>query len=79
MESQPQNPEFMNNSEKCHLCFLANKIQNTIIISDIPTVVPAKSDSDIIFRLQLLSKILTCTLHLSFPELIHHSCINPIL
>ena len=29
------------------------------------TVVPTKSDSDVIFCLQLLSKILTCTLHLS--------------
>ena len=28
------------------------------------TVVPTKSDSDIIFCLQLLSQILTCTLHL---------------
>ena len=29
------------------------------------TVVPAKSDSDVVFCLQLLSKTLTCTLHLS--------------
>ena len=29
------------------------------------TVLPAKSDSDVIFCLQLLSKTLTCTLHLS--------------
>ena len=29
------------------------------------TVVPTKSDSDVIFCLQLLSKTLTCTLHLS--------------
>ena len=29
------------------------------------TIVPAKSDSDVILCLQLLSKILTCTLHLS--------------
>ena len=28
------------------------------------TVVPTKSDSDILLCLQLLSKILTCTLHL---------------
>ena len=28
------------------------------------TVLPAKSDSDIVFCLQLLSKTLTCTLHL---------------
>ena len=30
------------------------------------TVVPTKSDSSVIFCLQLLSKTLTCTLHLSF-------------
>ena len=29
------------------------------------TVLPAKSDCDIVFCLQLLSKTLTCTLHLS--------------
>ena len=29
------------------------------------TVVPTKSDSDVIFCLQMLSKTLTCTLHLS--------------
>ena len=29
------------------------------------TVVPTKSESDILFCLQLLSKTLTCTLHLS--------------
>ena len=29
------------------------------------TVLPAKSDSDVVFCLQLLSKTLTCTLHLS--------------
>ena len=30
-----------------------------------PTVVPGKSDSDVILCLHLLSKTLTCTLHLS--------------
>ena len=30
-----------------------------------PTVVPTKSDSDVVFCLQLLSETLTCTLHLS--------------
>ena len=29
-----------------------------------PTVMPAKSDSDVVFCLQLLSKTLTFTLHL---------------
>ena len=32
---------------------------------DTCTVVPTKSDSDIKFCLQLLSKILTCPLHLT--------------
>ena len=32
---------------------------------DLVTVVPTKSDSDVIFCLQLLSETLTCTLHLS--------------
>ena len=40
---------------------------------------PTKSDSDVIFCLQLLSKTLNCTLHLSYRELIGHMCINPIL
>ena len=32
----------------------------------VSTVVPTKSDSDVIFCLQLLSKILTCTLRIGF-------------
>ena len=43
------------------------------------TVVPTKSDSDIMFCLQLLGKKLTCTLHLTYCESIDHLCINPIL
>ena len=43
------------------------------------TVVSTKSDSDVIFCLQLLSKTLTCTLHLSQRESIDHLFINPIL
>ena len=42
--------------------------QNIFIIIDknvLFTVVPTKSDSDVIFYLQLLSKTLTCTHHLS--------------
>ena len=42
-------------------------------------VVPTKSDSDIIFCLQLVSKTLTCTRHLSVGEWIDHLCINPIM
>ena len=43
------------------------------------TVLPDKSDSDVGFCLQLLSKTLTCTLHLSLYESIDHLCINSIL
>ena len=43
------------------------------------TALPAKSDSNVMFCLQLLSKTLTCTLHLSQCESIDHVCINPIL
>ena len=43
------------------------------------TILPAKSDSDVVFCLQLLSKKLTCTLHLSKCESMDHMCINPIL
>ena len=44
-----------------------------------PFVLPTKSDSDVIFCLQVLSKTLTCALHLSNRKLIDHFCINPIL
>ena len=40
---------------------------------------PAKSDSDVVFCLRLLSKTFTFTLHLSQCESIDHMCINPIL
>ena len=43
------------------------------------TVVPTKSDSDVISSLQLFSKTLTCTIHLSIRESRDHLCINPIL
>ena len=53
---------------------------NTNTHSDnIFTVVPTKSDSDEMFCLQLLSKQLTCTLHLTKRESTDHLCINPIL
>ena len=43
------------------------------------TVVPTKSDIGVILCLQLLSKTLTCTLHLSMHESIDHLYINNIL
>ena len=46
---------------------------------DKSTVVPTKSDSDVIFCLLLFSKTLTCKLHLSLRESRDHLCINPIL
>ena len=42
------------------------------------TVLPGKSESDVVFYLQLLSKILTCTLQLSLCESIDHSWIGLI-
>ena len=49
------------------------------VIDKLFTVVPTKSDSGVLFCLQLLSKALTCTLHLSLRVSIDHLCINPIL
>ena len=43
------------------------------------TVAPTKSDSDGILCLQLLTKQLTCTIHLIKCESIDLLCINPIL
>ena len=53
--------------------------KNHIKKVNIPTVMPTKSDSDVILCLQLLSKTLTCTLHLSLRESIDQLCINPIM
>ena len=50
-----------------------------MLVKGITTVVPTKSDSDVILCLQLLSKTLKCTLHFSQSKLIDHLCINPIL
>ena len=55
------------------------KSLNTRLTCTNGTVVPTKSDRDVILCLQLLSKILTCTLHLSYLESIDHLCNNPIL
>ena len=50
--------KFQNLSENiCHMLHV------TLLYS--PTVVPTKSDSDVIVCLQLLNQILTCTHHLS--------------
>ena len=43
------------------------------------TIVPTKSDGDVIFCLQMFNKTLICTLHLSLRESRDHLCINPIL
>ena len=55
------------------------KSLNTRLTCTNGTVVPTKSDRDVILCLQLLSKILTCTIHLNYLESIDHLCINPIL
>ena len=59
-----------------HLIVPCNMVNTNDIIS---TVVPTKSDSDILCLQLLLSKILTYTLHLSYGQSIDHLCINPIL
>ena len=51
----------------------------TIIEVTVPTVVPTKSDSDVVFGLQLMSETLTFARHLSWRDSIDHPCINPIL
>ena len=56
------------------LCFLF--VQFMFLVT---TTVPNKSDSDVILCLQLLSKTLNCTLHMSHSESRDHLCINPIL
>ena len=53
-------------------------ISITTMLSNTGTVLPAMSDSDVMFCLQLF-KTLTCTVHFSLCESIDHSCINPIL
>ena len=50
--------------------FLEQKYYYSVLLPkegayDTCTVVPTKSDSDVIFCLQFLSKTLTCTLHLT--------------
>ena len=50
-----------------------------IALMQFTIVVPTKRDSDVKLCLQLLSKTLTCSLHLSKRESIDHLCINPIL
>ena len=64
----------------CTLLYLFRRNATNRYIIYSSTVVPNKSDSDVLFCLQLLSKTLTCTLHLSYNfELIDHVCINSIL
>ena len=43
--------------------FISKQTANAYMV--LPSVVPTKSDSDVILCLQLLSKTLTCTLYLS--------------
>ena len=48
-------------------------------VNKLATVRPTKSDSDVNFSLQLLSKTLTCTSQLRLRESIGLLCINPII
>ena len=57
----------------------SNTTKLTFLFMAMPaTVMPTRSDSDVILCLQLLGKTLKCTLHLSQSESIDHLCINPI-
>ena len=70
----------------CSVLFTLSAVQHFIIVMSgnkekisFPTVVPTKSNSDVILCLQLLCKTLYCTRHLSKRDSIEHLCINPIL
>ena len=56
----------------CYLQQIIFKIGTTVLLQ-------AKSDSGVVFCLQLLSRIFTYTLHLSLCESIDHLCIYPLL
>ena len=67
---------------------MKHQLHGVISISDsiycnavfvLSTALPAKSDSDVVLCLQLLSNTLTFTLHLSFRESIDYLFIIPIL
>ena len=57
----------------------SHNLHDALDLNNITTVVPTRKDSDILSRLQLLSKTSTCTPHLRQRESIDHLCINPIL
>ena len=59
--------------------FLSYTIPGVTKNTGTSTAMPTESDSDVMLCLQLLSKTLTCTLHLSIRESIVHLCIYPIL
>ena len=69
----------MHSSEAFILLKFKFQSYNTIENTNVTTVVPTKSDSDTILCLQLLSKTLTRTLHLSKRKSIDHLCMYPIL
>ena len=61
VESPELSPLLVLQASNTYFLFRAKQRDGMIIV----TVVPTKSDSDVMFCLQLLSKTLTCTLHLS--------------
>ena len=58
-----------NYSKTCKITQHAKSL-SCVYMFQVRTVLPAKSDSDVVFCLQLLSKTLTCTLHFSYCKLI---------
>ena len=65
------------NATRCKQNILC--VESDVIGRDDSTILPAKSDSDVMFCLQLLSKTLNCTHHLGSRDSKDLLCINPIL
>ena len=70
--------EIFKSATKILMCCIQITLSLLVSSDYIFTVVPTKSDSDLIFCLQLLSKSLTFTIHLSYRESTDHLCIHPI-
>ena len=82
--SQGTRPQIFSTAGRSKVVFLLFVLLSLCIApivfgSFVFTVVPTKCESDVILSLQLLSKTIMCTLHLSIRISIDHLCINPIL
>ena len=61
------------------ICWIFCRYAPLVMTSNGYTVVPTKSNSDVILCLQLPSQTLMSKLHLNQLKLIDHLCFNPIL